>query len=476
MQFQSELFGKFEIIKDKNGNKYFVDVLNDVQRVALIPSEELCDLITLRLIEKKEKPIKSRITSIIEELRALAIQVEDKEDVNTRYTMRNDCLYIYRGLGDRQIKITKNKKKGIRGVRGRRVKFRSSKYIGELDYQPKVEADFSLFWKYVLPVSNKNSQLLLTAFMVNACFPDHEYPILHIEGPPGSGKTTTTECILEIIDPTSFGVAAPLTSPEDITLAAFHRHVPAFDNNGGILKPNLQNLLCQSSTGGKAIVRKFFTNTDAVVVDLRKPIIFNSLQSPFSQHDLLSRVIHLRLKPLSTADYAKTGGKTNLKNQFEADLPQILKGFYVILQKVFVLIDKIENPETLFRMGDFTKVGIALEQVLGLEEGSFLKAYENNLKQGSAAIIEDSDLAQAVISLARKLREAKIYLLTELITALKGCSNSPNSIPGNPKAFKTQLCRVEKALFEVYGIKIKHLIKSRKGAQLMIIPPSKKSN
>lgn len=475
MQFQSELFGKFEIIKDKNGNKYFVDVLNDVQRVALIPSEELCDFIMQKFIEKKEKASKTRITGIIDELRALAIQVEDKEDVNTRYTMRNDCLYINRGSGNRQIKITKDKKNGIQCVKGRRIKFRGSKYISELDYQPEAKADFSLFWKYV-PVSNKNNQLLLTACMVNACFPDHEYPILHIEGPPGSGKTTTTECILEIIDPTSFGVAAPLTSTEEIKLAAFHRHVPAFDNNGGILKPNLQNLLCQSSTGGKAIARKFFTNTDAVVVDLRKPIIFNSLQSPFSQHDLLSRVIHLRLKSLTNADYAKTGGKTNLKSQFKADLPKILKGFYVILQKVFVLIDKIENPEMLFRMGDFTKVGIALEQVLGYEEGSFIEAYKNNLKQGSAAIIEESDLAQAVISQARKLREAKTYLLTDFIADLKKYSNSPNSIPGNPKAFKTQLCRVEKALFEVHGIKIKHLIKSNKGARLTIIPPSKKSN
>ncbi|MDP3281447.1 MAG: hypothetical protein Q8M57_10450 [Nitrosomonas sp.] len=369
------------------------------------------------MIEKKEKPSKTRITGIIDELKALAIQVEDKEDVNTRYTMRNDCLYIYRGSGNRQIKITKDKKNGIKCLKGSRIKFRSSKYISELDYQPEANADFSLFWKYV-PVSNKNSQLLLTAFMLNACFPDHEYPILLIEGPPGSGKTTTTECILELIDPTSFGVAAPLTSPEDIKLAAFHRHVPAFDNNNGILKPNLQNLLCQSSTGGKLTGRKFFTNTDAVVVDLRKPIIFNGLQSPFSQHDLLSRVIHLRLKPLTTADYAKTGGKTNLKSQFKADLPKILKGFYVILQKVFVLIDKIKDPEKLFRMGDFTKVGIALEQVLGYEKGSFLKAYENNQKHGLAAIIEDSDLAQAVISMARKLREAKTYLLTEFIKAL----------------------------------------------------------
>ncbi|SDX63255.1 hypothetical protein [Nitrosomonas oligotropha] len=281
--------------------------------------------------------------------------------------------------------------------------------------------------------------------------------------------------ILEILDPTSFGVAAPLTSIEDIKLAAFHRHVPAFDNNGDVFKPNIQNLLCQSSTGGKAIARKFFTNTDAVVVDLHKPTIINSLQSPFSQHDLLSRVVHLQLKPLTTAEYAKTGGKINLKSQFKTDFPEILKGFYGILQKVFVLIDKIENPVTLFRMGDFTKVGIALEQVLQLKEGSFIEAYENNLRRGSASIIEDSDLAQAVISLARKLREAEKYLLTDFIAVLKKYSNSPHSIPANSKAFKAELGRVEKALFELHGIKIKHLGKTSAGVQVMITPSRKKS-
>ncbi|MBK7491762.1 MAG: hypothetical protein IPI17_06970 [Nitrosomonas sp.] len=475
MQFQLDPFGKCEIIKDKVGNKYFVYVLNDVQRVVLLPSEELCDIIMLVLREKKEKSSKQKISSIIDELRALAFEVEDTEEVNTRYTIRNDYLYINRGKGDRQIRISKEKKNGIKCVKGRKNKFRSSKFISELDYRHNVKADFNLFWEHA-PVSNENDQLLLVAFMVNACLPDNEYPIMLISGPTGSGKTTFTENILEIIDPTIFGVSAPLTSTEEITLAAFHRHVPAFDNNGGVFKPNIQNLLCQSSTGASSSTRKFFTNTDAVVIDLRKPLIFNSLQSPFSQNDLLSRIVNLQLKPLTTADYAKKGGKTNLKRQFKADLPKILKGFYVILQKVFVLIDKIKDPEKLFRMGDFTKVGIAVEQVLGYEEGSFLKAYENNLKQGSAASIEDSDLAQAVISLSRKLREAETYLLTEFISVLKGYSNSPRSIPENCKAFKTELGSVEKALFEVHGIKIKHLIKSNKGARLMIIPPSKKSS
>ncbi len=475
MRFKLELLGEFEIIKDKDGNKYFVSVLNDVQRVVLIPSEELCDLIMLKLMEKAEKSSKQKINSIIDELRALASQVEDTEEVNTRYTISNNCLCINRGKGDRQIRISKEKKNGIKCVKGRKNKFRSSKYIGELDYRHDVDADFDLLWNYA-SVSNKNDQLLLLAFMVNACLPNNEYPILLITGASGSGKTTLTEIIIEIIDPTSFGVSAPLTSAEEIKLAAFHRHMPAFDNNGGVFKPSIQNLLCQSSTGGKSIARKFFTNNDAVVVDLRKPTIINSLQSPFSQNDLLSRTVHLQLKSLTTADYAKTGGKTNLKSQFKTDLPKILKGFYVILQKVFVLIDKIKNPDTLYRMGDFTKVGIALEQVLRYEKGSFIKAYENNLKHGSASIIEDSDLAQAVISLAKELPKAKTYLLTEFIKELKGYSNSPRSIPGNSRAFKTELGGVEKALFEVHGIKIIHLKKSNAGVRVRIIPPPKQSS
>jgi hypothetical protein len=184
----------------------------------------------------------------------------------------------------------------------------------------------------------------------------------------------------------------------------------------------------------------------------------------------------MRLPQLTPEDYAKTGGKNNWQAQFEADLPEMIGGFHDLLQRVLVLRDEVKIPSELPRMGDFAKVGIALEQILGIEEGSFLKAYENNQKHGLAAIIEDSDLAQAVISMARKLREAEKYLLTEFITVLKGYSNSPHSIPGNPKAFNTELGRVEKALFEVYGIKIEHLKKSNAGVRLMIIPPSKKSS
>jgi len=232
----------------------------------------------------------------------------------------------------------------------------------------------------------------------------------------------------------------------------------------------VQNILCQTCTGGNSIERLYFTNNQTLIVNLKGPLIINGLQSPLTQDDVINRAINLRLLQLTPEDYAKTGGKNNWQAQFEADLPEMIGGFHDLLQRVLVLRDAVELPAQLPRMGDFVRVGIALEHVLGYEKDSFLKAYEKNLKYGSASIIEDSDLAQAVISLARKLREAKTYLLTDFITALKGYSTSPQSIPGNSRTFKTELSRVEKALFELHGIKIVHLGRTNAGVRVRITP------
>ncbi|TXI36776.1 MAG: hypothetical protein E6Q59_08810 [Nitrosomonas sp.] len=94
---------------------------------------------------------------------------------------------------------------------------------------------------------------------------------------------------------------------------------------------------------------------------------------------------------------------------------------------------------------------------------------------GLSAILEDSILAQAMIFLAKTLREAQTYTRMELIEALVNLSHSPSAIPKESRALKIELDRVENALFKLHGIEIKHLTKSNKGERVMVTPSRKKS-
>lgn len=474
MEFVLKPIGKLNLFKDENSNSYFSRVIDATSQVVQIPSEELFHTIASILNESNQKPSKTLVNSLIEELKMHAMNVKDIEKVSFRYVIYKGNLYIYKGEGDLLIKISK---KGVKYVKNPEIKIVHSKHRGTLACQKEITANFELFlelfWKYV-PIKNKQNQLLLLAYMIIACLPDSSYPILLITGPSGSAKSSTTRVIKSVIDPSSFELSAPLTSITDIKLAAAHNHLLAFDNNGDIFSSELQNLLCQLSTGAKIFDRKFYTNGEVIIIKLNRPVIFNGLQSPFSQDDVISRVLHIRLRPLTPADYARTGGESNWKNQFEADLPKITCGFHDLLQRVFVIRDQIEMPNELPRLGDFAKIGIALEHVLKLEKGSFLKAYENNLNYGSSLILEDSDLGQAVISLANSLDEATTFTRSELIQVLKKYSQFSNAVPANSRAFKTELDRIEKALFQTKGIRIKHINRTRDGAKVEIIPPIRK--
>ena len=471
-----ELIGDYEPIIDKVGNRYTELNVNGVPLMVLNGSKELYELICLKIIEKGLKPNKKTINQIIEDLETESILSAKTMEVHKRYALVNGALYINTGIDDYRIKISKE---GIKRVKSKSVKFVFSKHRGKLAYNREIKRSFKRFIKLLrkyVPVKNEEDLLLLLAYILDSCFSDTDYQILVITGGSGSGKTFLTFIIRCLIDPSTFGIGSLLRSEKDILLQASHNHLLTFDNNGNHFKGDVENLLCQTCTGGNVIERLFFTNNQTLIVDLKSPSIINGLQSPLTQDDAMNRAINIRLPQLTPEDYAKTGGKNNWQAQFEADLPEMIGGLHDLLQRVLALRDEVELPAELPRMGDFVRTGIALEQVLGLEEGSFLKAYENNLKLGLAAIIEDSDLAQAVISQARKLRDTKTYLLTNFIKELKGYSNSPHSIPGNSRTFRTELDRVKKALFELHGIKIKYLKKSRDGVRVMIIPPSKKSS
>lgn len=475
MKGHSDLLGNYKSIKTANGNSYIVCEVDEVTRVVRLPSKELREIIAFKAAKKGLKSLKQVVNKSIEELEAKSVLVQTTAEVNIRYAMRDNAIYIY--LGDDDY-LTKISKEGVKRTRNKSVMYVHSKHRGKLAYKNDGKGNFKnfmkLFWRYV-PVRNEEDQLILLTYLLDCCFPDTDYQILLITGGSGSGKTFTTYSIRCLLDPSTFGIGCLLKSTKDIYLAAAHNHLLTFDNNGSSLDSDVQNLFCQNCTGGNYIEREFYTNNEPLIVDLKNPVIINGLQSPFTQDDVLNRVIHIQLPQLTPADYAKTGGNKNWQNRFEADLPEIVSGFHDLLQKILVLRDKVEIPVELPRMGDFAKVGIALEQVLKLEKGSFLRAYENNLNYGSSTILEDSELAQAVISLAKSLKEATTYTRIGLIQVLKNYTHSPTAIPDKSRAFRTELDRIEKALFKLRGIKIEHIVRTRVGAKVIITPPPKKS-
>ena len=128
-------------------------------------------------------------------------------------------------------------------------------------------------------------------------------PILHVEGPPASGKTALARVLCRVLDPEFDRV---LNTPAD-EAAFFDRlsqgQLIVFDNMSTVLKPSQQEALCTLATGGMAAFRRPYGIVNEVITD--KSIIMTSIENPRVKADLLSRMLTIQMSGLVKHSLAK---------------------------------------------------------------------------------------------------------------------------------------------------------------------------
>ena len=171
MESNLDLLENYKIFKDNNGNSYVSCEVDDIHYTVRIRSKELRDILSLKAARKGLISIKQTVNKIIEELEAESILATDIEEVNIRYAMRGNAIYIYLGDGDYLVKISDE---GVKRTRNKAVRFIHSKLRGKLAYKKEAKGNLELFWKYV-PICNEKDRLLFLTFLLNCCFPAVSY-------------------------------------------------------------------------------------------------------------------------------------------------------------------------------------------------------------------------------------------------------------------------------------------------------------
>jgi hypothetical protein len=234
--------------------------------------------------------------------------------------------------------------------------------------------------------------LLVLAFILKALNRDQgSFVILIIAGPQGSGKSVLTSRIKAIVDP-----AYPASTPQpriidQIVVAARNSYLLIFDNMSG-LSHEMADIFCQVSTGGGISNRSLYTNHDESFYDIHRPVISNGINDPSIQPDFLDRCVIVELAPPS--DDLRVA-KTELDKQFYSDLPQLLGGLYGLLSECLQVLPSIQT-HNLPRMTDYARMGIALEKVLKLKKGEFLRIYERSRNAQNENSFWNSDLCHAI--------------------------------------------------------------------------------
>ncbi len=288
---------------------------------------------------------------------------------------------------------------------------------------------------------------LLIAWLTAALRPVGPHPILVITGEQGSAKSTLARICRLLSDPHTAPLRAEPREHRDLMVAAMNSWVQAYDNISS-LPDWLSNALCRLSTGGGISMRGLYTNHQEVVWSAQCPVIVNGISDFIQRPDVLDRSLCLQLRAITGS---RRRYEEDLWAEFMLDYPRIFGAMVDLVASAMQLAPTIKLEE-LERMADFTRWGEAVGQAAGWAPGTFVSAYRGNRRASSVVALEDSELANALISLNRSSGPFK-GTVTQLLRALADHTGSGRQpVPGWPKTpnfAATELRRMAPVLREV---------------------------
>ena len=244
------------------------------------------------------------------------------------------------------------------------------------------------------------------------------FPVLALIGEQGAGKSTESRLLKTVIDPSEAPVRCAPKDERDLLIAAQGARVLALDNLSH-LDERLSDALCRLATGSGLATRTLYTDRDETIFRAARPVIINSISDVITRSDLLDRAIVLSVPPLEPA-------KRRPETEYWADFRKVHAAILGCLcDAASMALRETKKPDSTpdVRMLDFTLFVTRGETALGLEGGSFVKAYESNRKSASESIVELSPVAQAVMRLAETQRDwtgsfaELLALLTPVVSA-----------------------------------------------------------
>ena len=237
---------------------------------------------------------------------------------------------------------------------------------------------------------------LMVAWLTASLRPVGPYPILVLNGPYGSGKSTLTKILRLLVDPQ---VGTDLALPEstrDMMATAVNGWLLVYENVSSIPR-RLSDTLCRLAFGGGFASRALYTDDERCVMYAQRPILLVGIDNFAVRPDLRDRGVFLHLTPIPGTSIRT---EDTFWPAFHADYPRILGGVLDAIAGGLRERPKVKLAE-LPRMADYAVWGEAVARGLGWGAGTFLATYQENRKEAAGVMLEESPVADALLQLAR---------------------------------------------------------------------------
>lgn len=368
-----------------------------------------------------------------------------------RYTLHNRIAErdgaIWYDLCDAEWRAIRIDENGWEVVSNPPIMFRRYSY-----HQPQADpiegGDIRDVFQFI-NVKEHDQQILFLAGLVSFFIPEVPHPLLYVHGQQGSAKSSLLETVHELVDPSAVGSLSMPRNLEDLKLLLDHHSAFASFDNVSYIQADTADLLCRAVTGMGFERRKLYTNSETVLCYIQANIAINGINLGSSRPDLLQRSILLELTPVEKSERRQD---RELRTAFLKAKPALFGAILNTVVKVVKIMPSIQ-PQGLYRMADFTVIGCAVAEVLGLEQEAFLTAYSRNEEEQTHSVLESSieaSLIQELMTDKERWEGSATVLLVELTMLNKG-RISEEMLPKNAAALSRRL-RVLRPALEATGL------------------------
>ncbi|EHL31829.1 hypothetical protein LDG_5994 [Legionella drancourtii LLAP12] len=311
--------------------------------------------------------------------------------------------------------------------------------------------DLSSLWQMVnIP---ENDRLLALAWLIESLRPDTPFPVLELIGEQGSAKSTTQMVLRRLIDPNACNLRAAPKTTEDIFVSGGVNWVVSYENISH-LSAQMQDTLCILATGGGFAKRKLYSDANESVINAKRPVVLNGISAAITAQDLIDRAISIE-----TPVITKRTEINEILCTYEEKHPILLGALLDIFAQSLTRLTAIKLPsKNCPRLIEFTRLGMAIAEVVGQTSDKFLEAFNACRHESIARTIDASPAASALIEWFEKRNRQRTDLpLKVLFAQVEGFKpNGSDSWPRSPKGFGDALRRAAPALRQI-GIECRSL-------------------
>lgn len=284
---------------------------------------------------------------------------------------------------------------------------------------------------------------LFKIVLIQYFFPNSSHYIAVISSEHGTGKSTITRLIRELIDPSVANMSFIPDNTDEIINHLANNKVVAFDNTKH-QKDVVSDILCSAVTGSSFTKRTLYTTAEETILNVHNIVILNGINIIPNKSDLLERSILFELKKISQN---KRKTEKEFWEKFKKCKPYILGHIFSVISNALSIRQNLRLTST-HRMSDAYTDMVAIAKALGYSEEEFSNIFYSNREKLEKAYSEGNYFVSSIVEYMEHRNEKSIEnTMTHIYQLIKDFKRGDiKYFPKSASAFSRKLKEEESAL------------------------------